>query len=298
MTGATGLVGSHLVDYLKKGERVVALQHNGPVGEWQREVLKDTFLVRGDVRDFRLLRRVLARYQIDQVYHFAAIAQVKTAYRDPLSVFDVNIMGTVAVLETCRQLDVEKVLVLNTDKVYGERLGATVEDPYQPSEPYATSKICQGFIARSYIDTYNMNIVIPHSCNVFGYDPYSNRIFPNTIKACLKGKSPVIFTNDHSTREYIYIDDLVKALQTLMAGDYQGPYNIATGWVYNQEQIVKMVLNYFLDLKPKYVKAKLPPQIQEETMKMTAWDWRLEWSMDDAIEYTIAKFREYRGDWR
>ncbi|GAH26504.1 unnamed protein product, partial [marine sediment metagenome] len=124
-----------------------------------------------------------------------------------------DVMGTTAVLEACRQLEVERVLIMNTDKVYGEKLGATVEDPYQPGEPYATSKSCQGFIAWSYMDTYDMDVVIPHSCNAFGYDPYSSRIFPNTIKACMRGEQPLIFENDSSIREYVYIDDLVGALK-------------------------------------------------------------------------------------
>jgi dTDP-glucose 4,6-dehydratase len=298
VTGSNGFIGSHLVDSLKGEHRVVSLHHNHPLG-WQWEALKGSVQVRGDIRDFRLLRRVLARYQIDRVVHLAAIAKVKTAYLDPLSVYDVNVMGTVAVLEACRQLEVERVLVLNTDKVYGEKLGATVDDPYQPSEPYSTSKICQGFIAWSYMDTYGMDVVVPHSCNAFGYDPHSNRIFPNTIKACLRGESPLIFSNDQSIREYIYIEDLVGALKTLLLSPMVSPglYNISTGWVYNQRDIVLKVLEHFPDLRPKYVHAKLPPQIQKETMKMSRWGWKPEWSFDDAIDYTIAKFEGYRGDW-
>jgi len=299
VTGATGLIGSHLVNELKKDHDVVSLFHNCPMGEWQKEALEDTVKVKGDIRDFRLLRRVIARYGVDRVCHLAAIAQVKTAHRDPLSTYDINVMGAVAVLEACRQLEVERVLVMNTDKVYGEKLGATVEDPYQPSEPYATSKICQGFIAWSYIDTYGLDVIIPHSCNAFGYDPFNNRIFPNTIKACIRGEQPLIFTNDESIREYIYVDDLVNALKKLLLDPKikPGPYNIATGWVYGQKDVVLKILKHFPSLRPKYVRAKLPPQIQEETMKMSRWSWTPSCSFDDAIDLTAALFEQYRGDW-
>jgi len=299
VTGANGFVGSHLVNSLKSEHRVVSLHHNCLLGKWQREALKGTIRVRGDIRDFRLLRRVLARFEVERVYHLAAIAVVKTAYRDPLNVYDVNVMGTVALLEACRQLDVDKVLILETDKVYGERLNATTDDPLQASEPYATSKVCQEYIAKSYIETYGMDIPIPHSCNIFGYDPYSNRIFPNTIKKCLRGQSPLIFTNDKSIREYIYIEDLLDAFNTLIEEEYyRGTYNIATGWVYNQEQIVLKVLEHFPDLKPTYVEAKLPPQIQRQTMKQIKWHWKPKWTFDDAVKETIMKFKEYEEDWR
>ena len=299
ISGSNGFLGSHLVNELKKEHRVVSLVHNCPRGSWLKEALEGTIKIKGDIRDFHLLRRIIARYGVNRVCHLAALAKVKTAYRDPLSVYDVNVMGTTAMLEACRQLEVERVLVMNTDKVYGEKLGATVEDPYQPGEPYATSKVCQGFIAWSYMDTYGMNVVIPHSCNAYGYDPFSNRIVPNTVKACLRGESPLIFSNDRSIREYIYVDDLVDALKTLLLDDLlkPGPYNIATGAVMNQENVVKEVLKHFPDLRPNYRRVKLPSQVQKETMKQTRWSWKPAWSFDDAIERTVALFERYRGDW-
>ena len=298
-TGATGLIGSHLVNELKKDHEVVSLIHNQPRGRWLQEALDGTTVVQADIRDTNSLRRIMARHYVNRVVHFAAIAQVKSAFKDPLSTYDVNVMGAVAVLEACRQLEVERVLIMNTDKVYGEKLGATVEDPYQPSEPYATSKCCQGFIVDSYIQTYDMNILLPHSCNAYGYDPFSNRIVPNTVKACLRGESPLIFSNDRSIREYIYVDDLVDALKTLLLDDLlkPGPYNIATGAVMNQENVVKEVLKHFPDLRPNYRRVKLPSQVQKETMKQTRWSWKPAWSFDDAIERTVALFEHYRGDW-
>lgn len=299
VTGASGLIGSHLVSELKKDHEVVSLIHNCPVGEWQKEALKDTIKVKGDVRDFLGLKHIMARHYVDRVIHLAAIAQVKSAFKDPLSVYDVNVMGTVSVLEACKQLEVERILIMQTDKVYGEKLGATESDPYQPSEPYATSKVCQGFIAWSYANTFKMDVLWPHGCNAFGYDPFNNRIFPNTIKACIRGERPLIYTNDKSIREYIYVDDLVGALKQLLLDPKfkPGPYNIATGWVKNQEDIVKEVLKHFPDTRPRYVKGDLPTQIQQQTMKVTRWSWQPERSFDDAVERTIALFQHYEEDW-
>lgn len=300
-TGSTGLIGSHLVNKLKQERKVVSLVHDEVPSRWLDESLGGTIKVRGDVRDFGLIRRVINQYDVSEVFHFAARANVKQAYKDPVNVYETNVMGTVSVLEACRQLDVKKTLVLITDKVYGEKVDATEDDPLQPSEPYATSKIAQQQIAESYAKTYGMDVITPHSCNVFGLDLHSNRIFPNVIKSCLRGEQPIIFANDHSIREYIYVDDLVDALKTMVYTEgfpkYMGTYNVSTGWVYDNEQIVLKVLEHFPSLKPKYVDGDLPPQIQRQTMKSVRWNWKPGWSFDDAVDRTIADFEKYREDW-
>ena len=243
VTGANGFVGSHLVHRLKREHKVVSLVYSNILGKWHGEALGDTKIIDCDVRDLNRLREIFARYQIDTIIHTAAISLVKTAYRDPMSVYDINAMGTVAVLEAARQVGAKRVLIMNTDKVYGEGLESTEDKAYEHSEPYATSKCCQGLIALSYMDTYGMDIVMSHSCNIFGYDPYSNRIFPNVVKACIKGKNPMIFTNDDTIREYVFVEDILDGLIELALNDkYKGPYNISTDWVYNQKDIVLKIL--------------------------------------------------------
>jgi CDP-glucose 4,6-dehydratase len=299
VTGANGFIGSHIVDRLKKDNKVVSLTYDTIMGDWQRDALEGTYRAHADIRDTAALREILSRHEINQVYHTAAISLVKTAYRDPTSVYAVNIMGTVALLEACRVVGTERILVMNTDKVYGEGLDATEERRYQYSEPYGTSKACQGFIAHSHIDTYGMNIVMSHSCNVFGYDPYSNRIIPNVIKKCLKGQSPLIFTNDDSIREYVYVEDKVDAILSLL-NDYSkvGSYNISTGWVYNQKDIVLKILENFDGIEPTYVEAEVPAQIVKQSLKSVRWEWKPTWNFDNALKTTIELFKKYRSDWR
>ncbi len=298
VTGSNGFIGSHLVNRLKKDNKVVSLVYDTIMGDWQKDALEGTYKAHADIRDAAALREILSRFEIDQVYHTAAISLVKTAHRDPMSVYAVNVMGTVALLEACRRVDTERILVMNTDKVYGEGLEATEDRRYHHSEPYGTSKACQGFVAKSHIDTYGMNIVMSHCCNVFGFDPYSNRIIPNVVKKCLKGKSPLIFTNDDSIREYVYVEDKVAAIESLVNDyDKKGSFNISTGWVYNQKDIVLKILENFDDIEPKYVEADVPSQIDQQSLSSTRWDWKPSWNFDDAIKASIEGFKKYSGDW-
>jgi len=299
VTGSTGFIGSHLVKRLREeGEKVVSLIHDCPVWtKWLENSMKHTIKVHGDIRDFHFLKRVISHYEISHVFHLAAMSIVKHAYKDPINTYDINVMGTVKLLEACRQLDVEWVLVQTTDKIFGNQRGANVDSKYIPTEPYGTSKICCDVIARSFAETYGMNIVITRCCNVYGYD-WNNRIIPNTIKACLRGESPIIYKNDKSERQYIYIDDVIDSFIKLFRGECRvstNMVNIATPEVLTQEEVVLKILEFFPGLKPRYVEKPGIKQIKSQSMIPTL---PLEYTpFDDGIQYTIHAFKKYREDW-
>jgi len=293
VTGATGFIGSHLCYELKKREfEVVALCRNIKPWRWLDEALEDCIMAFGDVTNQNQLRSIIARYEVDQIYHLAAHSIVKTAYKDPVGVFHTNIIGTANILEVARQTDIEKVLVMSTDKVYGNQENVDIDAPLIPTEPYGTSKICQDLIAQTFINTYGMKIIIPRSCNAYGYD-LSNRIIPNTIRACLKGESPIIYKGEKSKRQYIYIEDLVDALIHLMLNHNIGIFNIATQDILTQEQVVKRILEFFPHLKPRYVPRKRYLEIKHQSMKCTVPNWKPAHSFEEGIEKTIAAFKKW-----
>jgi nucleoside-diphosphate-sugar epimerase len=301
ITGPRGFVGSHLSKFLKNKDdnNVVGIVRDEIPSEWLKNALEGVTIVEGDIRDEKLMKRVIGHYDIDQVYHIAAFAQVKQAYKNPVDVFESNVMGTVNILEACRQINKDdiKILVLNTDKVYGERLNAVETDPYTESEPYATSKSCQGLIAKCWLKTYGMDIKMTHSVNIFGYDPFNSRLISNVVKSCIKKEKPVIYTNDNSIREYVYIDDVIQALERIMNRENKhNIYNIHTGWVYNQKDVILLISKYF-NTDCEYKEGNVPMQIQEETLNSVNWDWKPSISFEEAITRTIEKFIEYKYDW-
>lgn len=291
VTGATGFIGSHLVNQLKKTDRVVALERDHLRDKWLLEALEGCVTVRGDIRDTRLLKRVLADYEVDKVYHLASQAIVRHAYYNPTETFDANVMGTVAVLDACRLLGVEKVLVMSTDKVYGDQTDAQVWSHFRISEPYGTSKICADLIAQTFAKVYGMKVVIPRSCNAYGYDPYNDRIIPNTIRACIRGKDPIIYKEDPSARQYIYVEDLAGALILLM-NSYEGIHNIASRDVETQEEVVLEVLKHFPERKPVYIERGRTPEIWRQSMKVVNW-LEPKTSFEEGIKLTVERFKEY-----
>jgi len=295
VTGATGFIGSHLVKRLREeGEKVVSLVHDCLIWtKWLKKSMKHTIRVHGDIRDFHFLKRVINHYEVSHVFHLAAMSIVKHAYKDPISTYEINVMGTVKLLEACRQLDVEWILVQTTDKIFGNQRGATVDSKYIPTEPYGTSKICCDVIARSFAETYGMNIIITRCCNVYGFD-WNNRIIPNTIRACLRGESPIIYKNDKSERQYIYIDDVIESFIRLFRGEYKvstNMVNIATPEVLTQEEVVLKILEFFPGIKPRYVEKPGIKQIKSQSMVPTL---PLEYTpFDEGIQLTIRAFRKY-----
>jgi len=299
VTGASGFIGSHLVNRLKDDEHVVALVRDRLPSRWIKEALDGCIIVEGDIRDERLIRRCLVRYDVDRVYHLASVSIVKQAIKYPTETFDANVMGTVKILEACKDVGVERVIVLSTDKVFGEGLNKTENSPYDPVDIYGCSKACQDMIARMWNRVYDVpKVIVARSCNVYGYDPYNPRIIPNTIKKCLLGERPVIYRGWSGKRQYIYVEDLVSALINLMNMDNPpNPVNIAVDPPLSQEEVVKTILKFFPKIEPVYVEKPEYKEIRDQSMVPTNFGWKPKFSFESGIKETIERFKRYRGDW-
>ena len=296
ITGAMGFIGSHLVNMLQEqDEEVVALCHDVPAWtNWMEETIGGLIWVRGDVRDYQFLMRAFNRYRPEVVYHLAASAIVKTAHLDPINTYDINVMGTLKVLEACRQLEIPKVVVQSTDKVYGDAEDTIVIDPLIPTEPYGTSKVCADMIAQSYRKTYGMNLAITRPCNIYGYD-LSDRIVPNTIRACLEEKTPIIYGQGGDQRQYLYVNDLCEVLIKIGSSDHlTGRFNIGGPDTLDQEQVVQKILKFFPDLEPTYIERPEYKEISRQSLQTSpSIDWEPMYSFEQGIRATIAHFEEY-----
>lgn len=277
--------------------RVVVLVRDilpSPWRDWLDNALKNCVFVRGDLLSPKFLRRVISEYKIREVYHLAAQSIVSTALRDPTSTFETNMMGTVNLLEACRQLEVERIYVMSTDKVYGNRIAAQETDPLVSTGGiYDTSKACQDLIGQAYMDTYGMEIIIGRSCNAYGYD-LARRIVPNTIKACKRGEAPIIFEGENTVRQYIYVSDLAEAILYLMRRHkIKGAYNIGTADILTQEEVVKTICQFF-PVSPRYVKREKPiHEIKQQSMIMKDFGWNPKFTFTKGIQETIKRFERY-----
>ena len=301
VTGATGFIGSHLVHKLKKNHNVTILMRDltsQMFSKWLTETLGGCAIIQGDLskcQSPKILRRILAEYNIDYVYHLAAQSIVSTALKDPTGTFETNILGTVNLLEACRQVgDLKGILVMSTDKVYYEGIDASEGHPLLSSGIYETSKLCEDHIAQSYYHAYGLPIKIARSCNCYGYD-LNKRIIPNTIRSCLKGEPPIIFEGEDTKRQYIYVEDLVDALRFIMQ-KLNRPYNIGTNDILTQEEVVKKICTYFPS-SPRYVKREKPlKEIEHQSLDWTLikqLGWLPKFTFEKGIQETIKRFQKH-----
>lgn len=218
VTGATGLLGSWLVKKLVNlGSNIVAL-----IRDWvpksiliSEKYLEKINIVRGQIEDFELLKRILNEYEIDTVFHLSAQTIVGIANRNPLSTFETNIKGTWNLLEACRVTNTaKKILVASSDKAYGNQADLPYDEkmPLLGRYPYDVSKSCADLISQTYFIIYKLPICITRCGNFYGGgDLNFNRIVPGTIRSIINGERPIIRSDGTYVRDYIYIEDAVYA---------------------------------------------------------------------------------------
>lgn len=310
ITGASGLIGSHMVEYLSKhtNSNIFALiQHHKKSDFLMDKMLYAKEVISCDITDYLKIAEIIQKYEIKEIYHFAAQAIVKKSKEWMLPTFKTNVIGTTNIIDASIRFDVEKILNMSTDKVYGQpdKLPITINSPYKPSGSYANSKIAQEMVCFSAMNEQNVNIVIPRSCNVYGYDTH-NRIIPNTIRKILSGKKPWVFTNEKGIRQYIHIRKLCPMLHTLMGGNYKGAYNITTDDILGQKEVVEKIvqvankrfgINAEIEYKEKLV---LDERLIDEQYMKDDSRFKKESilnTFDDWIEDTIVDFINYEDDW-
>ncbi len=218
ITGATGLLGGHLTQkLLELGANIVALTR-----DWRPESVfargnfaSKVTLVHGDIRDGDLLKRVLAEYEIQTVFHLAAQTLVGPANADPASTFEVNIAGSWRLFEAARQLpNPPQIILASSDKAYGEQeiLPYREDARLEGRQPYAVSKSCADLIAQTYAATYDLPVAITRCGNFYGGGDLNwNRIVPGTIRSAFRGERPVIRSDGSHLRDYLYVGDGVSA---------------------------------------------------------------------------------------
>ena len=248
ITGITGFVGSALWLRLLNDtsvRKVVGLSRRTYLSKQRNG--KRLVMRQGDIRDIDTLREIISMEEIDTVFHLAASAIVRSSARDPLTCYDINVNGTLRVLEAVRQVDPDiRLIVASSDKAYGDSKPPYREDtPLRPTNTYDASKAAADLITQAYTANYGMNVATTRACNIYGIgDPNPSRLVPATIERILAGDRPRIYRNAlNMVREFIYIEDVVDAYLAIADSTHVGPINIGTDSVYAIRQAVNTILN-------------------------------------------------------
>ena len=180
-------------------------------------------LLRQDVRDLEGLRSVVREHQVTAAVHLGAMAIVGECKEQPLESYSTNVLGTATFLEAVRTTDLERAVVVTTDKVYRDKGGEpwVEDDPLVATGPYAVSKACADFIAQDYFGAYlrdaGKHLAIGRAGNVLvPGDHHDGRIFVDVAHALAKDEPPIIM-NPAFTRPYTFVGDTVSGYLSLLA---------------------------------------------------------------------------------
>lgn len=309
VTGATGLLGSWLTKRMLELEAdVVCL-----VRDWIPEselMLSQSIgrvkVIRGDVRNEKLLERTLGEYEVDTVLHLAAQTIVTIANRNPLSTFETNISGTWSLLEACRRSPtVKQVVLASSDKAYGEHetLPYTEETPLRGTYPYDVSKSCADLLARSYSATFGLPVATTRCGNFFGGGDLNwNRIVPGTIRSVLRGRDPTIRSDGKLVRDYFYVEDAAAA-NVLLAerlSENRSLRGEAFNFSYERPMSVIEMVGLVLrlmhsDLKPEIRnegKDEIPRQYLSAEKARKILNWTPSFTLEGGLKRTIEWYRQ------
>lgn len=254
VTGHTGFKGSWLTIWLKQlGAEVIGISLDPKTD-------RDLFLLAGlsekitdyrqDIRDLRKIQAILSQEKPEIVFHLAAQSLVLPGYEDPVSTFETNIMGTVNILEVCRQTpSVKQIIIVTTDKVYENKeslTGYKETDPFGGYDPYSASKAAAEIVTQSYRQSYFnsalfspthpftpspiLTIATARAGNVIGGGDWAEyRLVPDCIRA-LESSIPVIIRNPFAVRPWQHVLEPLSGYLFLALKMAEDPLKYSGAW--------------------------------------------------------------------
>ncbi|MFB2624060.1 UDP-glucose 4-epimerase GalE [Methanothermobacter marburgensis] len=258
IVGGAGYIGSHVNKFLsERGYETLILDN---LTKGHRESVKWGRFIEGDLGDRRLLGRILTRYDVEAVMHFAAFTDVGESVRKPGDYYRNNVMNTLNLLDSMRENGVSRFIFSSTCAVYGNpsEIPITEEHPLNPISPYGRSKLMVEEILRDYSDAYGLSYASLRYFNAAGADPEGEigelhepetHLIPIVLDAAMGLRDSVkIFGTDYPTpdgtciRDYIHVMDLAdahwRALEYL-EGERSGVFNLGNGNGFSVREVIE-----------------------------------------------------------
>lgn len=306
ITGGAGFVGSHLCDkYAKNGDTVLCLDNfmNGDLTNIRHLLNYRNFkLIQGDIRNYDLLEKIMR--DVDAVFHLAAQIHVDRSIIEPKLTYDINVLGTQNILEIARMYDVNKIIYASTSEVYGSAEYAPMDEKHSLNSPhpYGASKIAADRMCYAYIETYGMNVCIMRPFNLYGPrqkdSGYGGAISIFT-KRVLANIPPIIYGNGEQTRDYTYIDDIVRAYDLILnySQAIREPVNFGTGTDVKINDLAKKIIALCeKDLTPVHVEER-PGEVNRliaDITKAKKLGWTPTYSIDAGLKKFVDWYKNYK----
>ena len=263
ITGGAGFIGSHIANELMDDNNITIIDNlsTGNIKNLKAPEHENLNFINGDICNTNFDD---ITSDIDYIFHLAAMASVPLSVERPKECNEINLNATVKLLKSAADNDVKKIVFSSSSAVYGENRNMPLKETEipMPKSPYAASKAGCELYLKSFYEIYGLNYTALRYFNVFGPKQDKNSqyasVIPHFISALLEGKQAEIYGDGEQTRDFVYVEDVVKANIAACEVDYNGIINVASGkklTVNRLYEIIKDTLGS--DLEPKYLPKRL-----------------------------------------
>ena len=302
VTGGAGFISSHVSDaYVKLGHEVAVLDDLSR--GFRRNVNPQAEFYQGDIQDRAFVEQVFAEFRPEVVNHHAAQMDVRRGVREPIFDARVNILGSLNLLELAVAHKTRHFIYISTaGAAYGEpkQLPVPEDYPINPITPYGISKHTVEHYLYTFAHLYGLSYTVLRYGNVYGPRQSSQGeagVFAIFCEQVLSGIQPVIYGDGSKTRDYIYIDDVVRANVAALERGHGDIFNIASGVATTDLQVFALIRDLLgrPDLQPRYASVR-PGEIQDiyldvsKARKVLGWEPQV--ALTEGAAHTVAFFQQ------
>ncbi len=260
--------------------------------------------VQGDIRDADAVRAAMRGH--DAVVNFAAESHVDRSIDGPIEFLDVNMTGAGVVFESARHLEVDRFLHISTDEVYGsipEPDSFVETDGLFPNSPYSASKAGADLLARAYRETYDFPILVTRTANNFGPFHYPEKMIPLFVTNLIDGRKVPLYGDGSNIRDWTYVVDNAAAQWLVLTEGVPGEiYNVGAGNEMTNKELTHAILGRMGQGEDMITHVTDRPghdlRYSVDTAKIRALGWEPQLTFDEALDATIAFYREREDWWR
>ncbi len=299
ITGGAGFIGSHVADLLIQEGHAVTIVDDLSNGQEENLHPQATFYP-VSILDTKL-PDIVRREKVEAVIHHAAQISVRDSVKDPIHDMEINIKGSLKLLESCRENKITRFIFASTGgALYGEQdyFPADEKHPTRPLSPYAIAKLSTEKYLSFYYNTHNLPYTSLRYSNVYGprQDPHGEAgVVAIFVQKMLQGKQPIINGDGKQTRDFVFVGDVARANLLALTNDFIGEINIATG-------IETSINTIFQEIKQRLsadtLEAHGPPMQGEQLRSVLSVDkarhilgWEPTISLTEGLKHTVTFFQ-------
>ena len=290
ITGGAGFIGSNFLHYMiakYPNDLFICydlLTYAGNIANIENLFGSSNFkFIYGNICDKEKLDKLFELYQFDFVINFAAESHVDKSINCDDEFIESNFKGVQVLLNACRKYQVKRFHQVSTDEVYGDlpldsKKQFNEESNLKPSNPYSATKASADLLILSYFRTYGFPCTISRCSKNFGPYQFIEKLVPLTIKRIMKDEDILIYGNGQNIRDWIYVLDHCSAIDYIVHYGKNGEvYNVSTNNLYNNIEIVNMIMDYYKSsANIKFIKDRpghdLKYSLNNDKVKKLGWN--------------------------